>query len=220
MKILFIGNSYTYYNDMPKLFAKLAIENGKEICVDSVTKGGRKLYENLNPEDEYHRQIVVLCKETDYDVLFLQEQSYFALVDFETFVEGLAGLMKLAGAKQTVLYATWGRKEGSPLLDELKLTSTEMTEQLHKAYRKAADRLGALISPAGICFKAVSERDASVDLYKPDLSHPSELGSALVAMVHYTRIFGELPKSCRALKLDAGVEALFLSVIADCRTYF
>ena len=55
MNILMIGNSYTYYNDMPKILESLAIENGKDVRVDSVTKGGRKLYANLLPEDEYYR---------------------------------------------------------------------------------------------------------------------------------------------------------------------
>lgn len=40
---LFIGNSYTYYNDMPKLFETLCRENGKDVTAYSVTKGGREL---------------------------------------------------------------------------------------------------------------------------------------------------------------------------------
>ena len=43
MNILFIGNSYTYYNDMPQMLAELAKENGNDVSVDAVTKGGRKL---------------------------------------------------------------------------------------------------------------------------------------------------------------------------------
>ena len=42
MNILFIGNSYTYYNNMPKMLEALAKENGKKLCVNAVTKGGRK----------------------------------------------------------------------------------------------------------------------------------------------------------------------------------
>jgi len=220
MKILFVGNSYTYFNEMPKLFEALARENGKQVDVDSVTKGGRKLYENLNPQDEYHQKIVSLCQENAYDVLILQEQSYFALVDFEKFVEGLAGLMELIRAQRTVFYATWGRKAGCPLLDELGLTSFQMTEKLSKAYRAAADRLGTEVSPVGICFAAVSERDASVNLYIHDLSHPSVTGSSLAAMVHYTKIFGEAPKTCRALSLDPDTEKLFLSVLAEGKSNF
>ncbi len=33
MKVLFIGNSYTYFNDMPKLFENLSRENGKDVQV-------------------------------------------------------------------------------------------------------------------------------------------------------------------------------------------
>lgn len=44
MKILFIGNSYTYFYDMPKLFEGLARANGKNVQVYSVTEGVRKLY--------------------------------------------------------------------------------------------------------------------------------------------------------------------------------
>ena len=53
MNILFIGNSYTYYNDMPNILEALAKENGKDLSADAVTKGGRKLYANLDAEDEY-----------------------------------------------------------------------------------------------------------------------------------------------------------------------
>ena len=40
MKILFIGNSYTYYNDMPALLESLMCENGYDAKIHSVTKGG------------------------------------------------------------------------------------------------------------------------------------------------------------------------------------
>lgn len=40
MNILFIGNSYTYYNDMPKMLESLARAAGFYAEVASVTKGG------------------------------------------------------------------------------------------------------------------------------------------------------------------------------------
>ncbi|MBQ9805158.1 MAG: hypothetical protein IJW49_01425 [Clostridia bacterium] len=215
MNILFVGNSYTYFNDMPKIFEKLALENGKDAVVDSVTKGGRRLYENLVPEDEYHQRIVGLCSEKQYDVLILQEQSYFALVDYERFLEGLSGLMKLVGAKRTVFYATWGRKEGCPLLDELGLTRAEMGAKLEEAYKKAAETLGAQLSPVGRAFQALCDIAPESELYMPDLSHPSLLGSTLAALVHYQTVFGEAPCVCRSLSLDTVSEKCLLSVITN-----
>lgn len=212
MNLLFIGNSYTYYNDMPKILESLAIENGKDVQVDSVTKGGRKLLENLAYEDEYHQKIVQLCKEKQYDVLILQEQSYFPLVDYEKFTEGLSGLMKLVGAKRTLFYATWGRKEGCPLLDELKLTRFEMGKKLEEAYKKAAEELGAELSPVGRAFQTACETAPELELFSHDLSHPSLLGSTLAALTHYRCIFGEFPKSCASRELDQAVFAQLLQV--------
>ena len=60
MKILFVGNSYTYYNDMPKLLEGLANANGHPAEVFAVTKGGRKLHQHLDVEDEYSRPLVEL----------------------------------------------------------------------------------------------------------------------------------------------------------------
>ena len=52
MKILFIGNSYTYCNDLPMLVEKLARENGKDVETFSVTRGGRMLIQLADPEDD------------------------------------------------------------------------------------------------------------------------------------------------------------------------
>lgn len=38
MQVLFIGNSYTYNSNMPKLFEALAIENGRDVTAYAVTQ--------------------------------------------------------------------------------------------------------------------------------------------------------------------------------------
>ena len=212
MKILFIGNSYTYFNDMPARFLSLAKENGKEIEVDSVTCGGRKLYENIDKDDQYSTRIRELAKTNEYDVLILQEQSYLALVDYESFERGVLALSKLVGAKRDILYATWGRKSGSELLTNYGWTSEKMTNKLHDAYCLAAEKCKAEVSPVGLCFLALSESE--LELYDPDLSHPSYLGTALGTLVHYKTVFGELPKNCASLALDSDVEEKMLDAVS------
>ena len=199
MKILFIGNSYTFYNDMPKLLEALLYENGYDATVHSVTKGGRKLYANLAEGDEYNKRIAELVSKNSFDILFLQEQSYFPLVDAERFENAVGELKALVSAKRTVLYATWGRKAGCALLDELSMSSEEMTDALHLAYEKAALTYNCEISPVGLAFKSLSDR---VELYSEDMSHPSYIGSALAAIVHYRTITGGLPKKTDSLGLD------------------
>ena len=211
MNVLFIGNSYTYYNDMPLILAALAKENGKELHVDAVTKGGRKLYANLMEGDEYLQQILALCAEKTYDVLFLQEQSYFPLIDAKGFQGGVAGLKDLVGAKRTILYATWGRKEGCPLLEEHGWTSSGMTHELYNADLLAAELCGAEISPVGLCFDLLTRERPGIELYNPDLSHPSYAGSCVAALAHYKKIFGTVPQKLSSPDLDLTT----LSLLAD-----
>lgn len=40
ISVLFIGNSYTYVNDLPGMLGSLAASQGKEITIDSKTNGG------------------------------------------------------------------------------------------------------------------------------------------------------------------------------------
>ena len=202
LKILFIGNSYTYYNDIPEIFAALARENGLAAEVVSVTKGGRKLYENLDPADENGQRIREACREGGWDVLVLQEQSVLPLKDSAAFHRGLQGLAELVQAKRTRLYATWGRKEGCPLLDELGMTSVQMTKELEEAYETAAAMLGAELAPVGSCFRELRRLQPKLELYDPDLSHPSYAGSCMSAVCHFAGIFGRLPASCTTLALE------------------
>ena len=215
MKILFIGNSYTFFNDMPNLLELLAKENGKRLTADSVTKGGRRLYENLREDDEHGARIKALIGENDYDALILQEQSFLAIVDYESFLGGIRDLVALVNAKRNILYATWGRKSGSEKLTELGLTSEEMTNKLTEAYISAAKRVKAEISHVGKTFLRISKDFPNIDIYKPDLSHPSYIGSVVAAICHYRTLFGEMPKSVDCFELDSVPKTELLTVIAE-----
>lgn len=215
MNILFIGNSYTYVHKVPELFESLAKENGKEVTVDSVTKGARKLYENLEPADEKHMEITRLISKKEYDVLILQEQSYLGITDYQSFEKGVLGLNKLISPKKTVLYATWGRKEGCPLLQTLGLSSEEMFWALERAYLQAAKTVQADVSPVGRCFNEITKKHGDIDLYSPDLSHQSYIGSCVAAICHYKTVFGEMPVAQTSLNFDSNVEERICRIIEE-----
>ena len=205
MKILFIGNSYTFYHEMPKLFEALCLANGKDVEVASVTKGGRKLYENLASGDENNAKILELLKTEHYDVLFLQEHSCGPLLAEERFISAVGELKALVGADRTILYETWGRKTGSKTLEEHSWTSEQMFEDIIAAYKKCAEVNGTELSRVGECFKALlGESDA--ELYTEDLSHPSLFGSSIAALSHYRTVFGEYPATLEPLDLSEYAE--------------
>ena len=212
-KILFIGNSYTFFNDMPELFKALAKENGHEAEVISVTKGGRFLWQNIDLDDEFSHS-VAKAFEDEYDVAILQDQSLVAVDSPENFFRGIKSHFDRLRSKRVLLYATWGRKAGSDKLTERNITSMEMYEKLDCEYTRVADALGAELSNVGKAFKHVYTNFPEIDVYKPDLSHPSYLGSCLAAMVHYKTVYGEPPKTAGSLNLDEKTEKTFFDAIS------
>lgn len=213
MKLLLVGNSYTYYNDMPGLLETLLNENGLDAHVFSVTCGARKLIENVTRDDEYSRRLDGLLQSHTFDAALLQDQSLITILDYDRFEAGVTALAnKLAPrVKELILYATWGRKDGSPDLNACGLTRPAMTRRISDAYHRAAARVGARVSPVGAAFAALGD---AVELYDPDCSHPSYEGSCLAALTHYTTIVGEPPKKCTSLRLDDGIAARMAEAVA------
>ena len=218
MMILFIGNSYTYYNDMPALFLALARTNGKVCDVKSITKGGRKLYQNLSEGDEMAQEIAALpTKAEKYDACVLQENSTYAIGHNELFQDGVKGHIELLSpiVSRFYLYETWSRKAGSPTLEENGWTIESMTSGIASAYREAGRVYGAETVPVGEIFYACVQKHPEIELYHPDKSHPSYAGSALSAIAHYRAIFGELPKTLDALTISDEEKQIFLALVDE-----
>ena len=214
MNILFIGNSYTYYNDMPAIFQQLARANGKDVNAYAVTKGGRKLIAYKDPFDATTAKLVEALNQ-QYDICVLQEQSVLPITGFDTFIDGLTLVtdMVKGHAGKFILYATWGRKVGSKTLLEHGWDTEGMTEMLAESYEKAADRLGAEVAPVGKNFLAASRLLPDTDLYNPDLTHPSYAGSVLSALTHYYTIFKEFPENTDSLNLETAVIDTFHKIV-------
>ena len=115
MNILFIGNSYTYFNDMPATLEALAQAAGQDAKVFSVTKGGYTLASLASDDNEHGARVsAMLAGEHKFDCIILQEQSVRPAIDRESFFGGIEALLTKIRRDQpgaeVVLYETWGRK--------------------------------------------------------------------------------------------------------------
>ncbi|MBQ9116135.1 MAG: hypothetical protein IJY04_03840 [Clostridia bacterium] len=211
MKILFIGNSYTYFNDLPGLVEKLAEENGINTQALSVTKGGWRIWQYLDNGDEHTEKMEKTLSENTFDAVILQDQSLIALKDNEKFTDGISRMNQKLNDKsdRVILYQTWGRKQGSPVLEENSWSYDEMANGITSAYRNLAKQLEIELSPVGECFYLVNGEHPEIELYNDDKSHPSPLGSRLAAIVHYRTLFGVLPKSYASLELSMDTLKIF-----------
>ena len=215
MKVLFIGNSYTFFSDLPELFRALAEKNGKDVEVSSVTKGGWSMIKYLDLGDENSEKLNAALENAYYDAVILQDHSIMAIKTPEQFADGMTRMVERLDGKagRVILYQTWTRKAGHKTLVENGWTREYMHEVVTSAYRGMAAELGADIALVGECFYSVSEAHPEIELYNPDGTHPSYEGSAFAAICHYRTIYGELPADCSSLNISPELVKVFKETV-------
>lgn len=175
MRILMLGNSLTFANDMPQMLAEFT---GAEVVHH--TRGGARLSEHLNPKTKLGARTQTALTQARWDYVVLQEMSHGPISSQERFlssVERLCALIRASGATP-VLYATWGYWRGSAALAAKGWNYDEMACGLADAYRKAAENNHALLAEVGRRFYELSDAQ---NLYAADGVHPNEAGSRLAA---------------------------------------
>ena len=146
MRILMLGNSFTFYNDMPSMLAELT---GAEVVHH--TRGGARLAEQLNPETQMGAKTLEALEKEAWDYVVLQEMSNGPITSRESFLNSVASLcekIRAAGATP-ILYATWAYRKDCDKLEEMGLEYDVMAAQLSEAYHEAADQNEALIAEVG-----------------------------------------------------------------------
>lgn len=201
MNILFIGNSFTYYNDMPAVFESMAQMSQIDASVKSVTFGGYYLHQHIQPGSEARKML----ETNKWDYVVIQEQSINPLTDYADFrssADTLASLARECGA-EVVLYQTWAYENGSAKIKDTGLSYSKMNSELKKAYMRAAKSCGAKRAPVGSAFYRVFKKHPGIALYDSrDGYHPSAAGSYLAACVIFYSIFGFK----RKIKFTASLE--------------
>lgn len=191
--ILFIGNSYTYFANMPsRYFGEIMKAAGYKVKIISLTKGGWTLLNSSDAQDELGSKVDAVLKQRDFDFVVLQEQSMTPAVNTGAFYTGVKRLDKKIRENGAipVLYATWGRKQGSGDLTAYGLTAETMTWKLAAAYEHMGRTLNMPVAHVGLAFWDIIQNQKGLTLHDPDMSHPSAEGSYLAALTIFARITG------------------------------
>ena len=187
LRILFIGNSYTYYNDLPHLVADFArtARYERPVQVEMVTRPGVTLRDHWNAGDA-----LAAIRRGPWDFVVLQEQSMLGvlLVEgapavndpelFQTYARRFIREIDAVGATP-VLYLTWARK-----------ATPTMQARLTSAYAALARETRARLAPVGVAWERTRTAQPALELFDPDGSHPSPTGSYLAAATIWATIDG------------------------------
>ena len=194
-KVLFIGNSYTYFNNLPGMLTDLSTSLCDYVQPTSQVAGGATFQVHATNPATY-----TAINSADWDFVVLQAQSQEpsfpdSQVNSETlpFAEQMADSIRNNSICSNILmFMTWGRENGDPQWVPIS-TFDGMNSRLRNAYIRMADSIDASISPVGVAWKYVRDNYPSIQLYSPDGSHPSLEGSYLAACTFYASLFRKSP---------------------------
>jgi hypothetical protein len=191
MRVLFIGNSLTFYNDLPGMFANLAQSGGHVVEVDESSAGGgtwaghTKSAITLNKIKYGKWGLIVLQEQSDYPAVAAQRQELVYPA-----VRLLNNRVRESGATP-VLFMTWGRREGLP--EAGFKTYAEMQAQVEAGYMEIANELKLMVVPVGIAWQNAIAQKPQLELWQSDGIHPTREGTYLSACVFYAAIFRQSP---------------------------
>lgn len=205
MKILFIGNSYTHYNNMPEIFEKIA--KSKKIKIDVVmnAKSNHTFKMHCQRPEMFE---AIKAEKWDYVILqgfsreLMHEKSIVDTATIPYFKRIMDSVYSNHSCTNVLLYMTWGYKNGFNN-NQISLTYDEMSNNIHNGYKYLSELYDLSIVPIGEVWRSFRKSNPEVDLYQEDGQHPNLIGSYLIASGFYSSIFKANPQGGYIPKIDS-----------------
>ncbi|MCA0334617.1 MAG: SGNH/GDSL hydrolase family protein [Bacteroidetes bacterium] len=176
IKILFVGNSLTEYNDLPTKVARMGSPDGRKIEVQSLTYANYSLDEHLS-----NNKLQLLISNGKYDFVVIQQGPSTGNAGKAALIKDGKRISKMcnkAGSK-LAFFMVWPSKNNFRLFDNV-----------IQSYSEAAEQTNALLCPVGQVWKDYIDSKNDYSYYGDDGFHPSERGSEVAAKVIYNTLFG------------------------------
>ena len=179
LRVLFVGNSLTYFNEMPWLTEEVAKSLGVKpmLRADFSGRSGASLRQHWD-----RGRAVRSIREGEYAYVVLQPQSTEIVRTPEEifrYAKMLDAEIRRSGAK-TILFQTWAP-----------LTAKHEQAAYNAQFAKLAKELGATIAPVGVAWQSL--RKQGVELFDGSGLHANLAGSYLSACVFVATIYKRSP---------------------------
>ncbi len=204
-RVLFVGNSYTYFWNLPQVVQAMAISQNVPLRTAQSTAGGVNLGQHWKGERGLmtHQKI----DEGSWDYVVLQDHSLRTIQARDSlnhYITKWESEIEKSNAA-SLLYLTWAR-EFNPL----------MQDPITNGYESIGRQLDIPIVPVGEVWKMARSLRPDIDLYDPDGSHPSALGTYLTALTFYKSLTGAslATISPRLTSRDHAGEKLYLMIVS------
>ena len=177
IRVLFVGNSLTYVNDLPRTLSDMALTVGDTIQVRSVSAPNFALIDHYRGGSDALNEInlgrwnFVVLQQGPSTTAINRDSLILTAKLFEPHIRG-------AGATPA-LYMVWPTTDRLAFFDEARIS-----------YQMAAAGVNGIFMPAGKAWQTAWATDPSLAFYQPDGLHPTPLGTYVAALVIYERLTG------------------------------
>lgn len=185
-RVLFVGNSYTYFNDLPYNISLIGEASGTPIEAEMIAVGSATLYQHLLA-GEGGTGAAERIAMGGLDAVVIQGQS----MEASTLTFALEAFPEVLADTNNVWFATWAR-HGDFFFDP-ELGPASMNDSNERGYRDAAELAGGVVARVGGAWELARMELPEVRLHQDDLSHPRPEGSLIAACVILQTLTGRTP---------------------------
>jgi len=178
MRILFIGNSHTFFNGLPFQVRALLRRDIQDVEVAMYATPGMTLGWHA---EQYETQMAILYQDWDYIVLQQRSHPFDGVAALQKDCQALLPLLQRSRAK-VLLFVTWA---------EQRFPSNQAI--IDDAFAQVATEMNAALVPVSRAWQACLRRYPDIPLYDADGEHASPLGSYLAACTFYAAIYRRSP---------------------------
>ncbi len=199
LRVLFIGNSLTFFNDLPIRTAEIAARDTTLRAPDlqSVVRSGYTLRQHWALGEARLR-----LDTERWDYVVLQEASLSILQGSDSTAAYVARFDSVARAHgtRTMMFLAWTFGE----------LPSATQDTVSGTYRALAASVDALVAPVGIAWQRVRALRPDLTLYLPDSIHPGAVGTYLGACTFVAALYRRTPEGLAGTDAvgDKGVEVL------------
>ncbi|MBQ6355719.1 MAG: hypothetical protein IJI33_05740 [Solobacterium sp.] len=188
MRVLFIGNSHTFFNDMPELFARFCETDGAKPDVTMLAYPGK--YLDWHMDEYFATRFNILYGGYDYCVIQQGAHPFPEVESTFTNAKRIIEMCRTAGTVP-VIVMTWAEKR-----------FPENQAKMIDCYTKLAAETGSLLSPVGLAWQKLQKEHPEIELYWKDGEHASLYGDYLIAAADYGVITGKTELDLPPIGLD------------------
>lgn len=187
LRVVFLGNSLTYVNNVPGIVQAMADADGRSMAHVTVVQA------NYSLEDHWNVGVPAILRELEADVVVMQ-QGPSSLPGNQEHLRHWAGefaaVVRDAGG-EPALYMVWPSSSRSGAFPDV-----------WDSYLGAAEAVGGRFVPAGQTWVEAWAIDPDIELYGPDGFHQGPIGAVAAAQTLYAVLFDRPADSIPALDLN------------------